>query len=258
MSQAAADPSSAVGQGASPTPRDGHVGLPVLYSFRRCPYAMRARLAIAASGQRCELREVVLRDKPPSLIAASPKATVPVLVLPDGTVLAQSLDIMRWALGCHDPDGWLPRSPSDIALVDALIAQCDGEFKQHLDRYKYPNRYAQAEAGGGLAPFAAMHRTSGAVFLSRLEALLNTTGPGDGPRFLCGDRWSFADAAIAPFVRQFAATEPAWFGAQPWPALQAWLADFCASSRYLAVMDKHPPWQEGAAGVPFPRENAVA
>jgi glutathione S-transferase len=256
MTQAAADASSAAGHGAAVlAQRDGPAGLhglPVLYSFRRCPYAMRARLAIAASRQRCELREVVLRDKPPSLIAASPKATVPVLVLPDGTVLAQSLDIMRWALGCHDPEGWLPQSPPDIGLTDALIARCDGEFKQHLDRFKYPNRYRQEDAQAELDAFAATHRTGGAAFLARLEGLLGAAGPGEHPRFLVGERWSIADAAIAPFVRQFAATEPAWFDAQAWPALQAWLAAFCASPRLVAVMDRHPPWREGAPGVPFP------
>ncbi|MDQ8002258.1 MAG: glutathione S-transferase N-terminal domain-containing protein, partial [Pseudomonadota bacterium] len=112
--------------------------LPVLYSFRRCPYAMRARLALAASGQRCELREVVLRDKPPELHVASPKATVPVLVLPGGEVIEQSLDIMRWALHRHDPGAWLD---GDADVTQALVAQCDGPFKQALDAYKYPERH---------------------------------------------------------------------------------------------------------------------
>ena len=136
--------------------------LPVLYSFRRCPYAMRARMAVAVSGAEVELREVVLRDKPPEMLEASPKGTVPVLLLPDGNVLEESLDIMRWALGRNDPENWL-------AHVDAdLIAANDGPFKQALDRYKYPHRYDSARWVGasrcGAGAFirvgqAANHRT---------------------------------------------------------------------------------------------------
>jgi glutathione S-transferase len=241
---------------------NGAGSVPVLYSFRRCPYAMRARLAIAASGQRCELREVVLRAKPAGLIAASPKATVPVLVLPDGGVLEQSLDIMQWALALHDPEGWLPRSDAERDDIDALIAGCDGEFKRHLDRYKYPNRYVQAEvpstaeelaaepdlqSGVHTAAFAMAHRTAGAAFVAMLDARLAGAGQG-----LVGGRWSLADAAILPFVRQFAATDPVWFEAQPWPAVLAWLAAFVESARYLAVMDKYSAWRDGTPGVTFP------
>jgi len=237
---------------------------PVFYSFRRCPYAMRARLAIAASGQQCELREVVLRDKPPALIAASPKGTVPVLVLPDGRVIDQSLDIMRWALDRQDAEGWLPQSADEQAKTDALIAACDGDFKRHLDRYKYPNRYvapadhaALADTGVDQPPthasavdvegFTLAHRTAGAAFVQRLEAQLDRSKP-----CLLGDRWSLADAAILPFIRQFAATDQAWFDAQAWPAVQGWLADFVQSARYLAVMDKYPRWESGTPGQRFP------
>ncbi|RZJ25863.1 MAG: glutathione S-transferase, partial [Haliea sp.] len=114
--------------------------LPVLYSFRRCPYAMRARLALAVSAQPHELREIVLRNKPAAMLSASPKGTVPVLVLPDGQVLDESLDIMRWALGRNDPAQWLSPAGASHGAMDALIAGNDGTFKQHLDRYKYPNR----------------------------------------------------------------------------------------------------------------------
>lgn len=238
--------------------------LPVLYSFRRCPYAMRARLAIAASGQQCELREVVLRDKPSALITASPKGTVPVLVLPDGTVIDQSLDIMRWALSRVDAEGWLPQSVDDQAATEALIAECDGDFKRHLDRYKYPNRYvapaegvASTDTGADHPPlhanaadldgFALAHRTAGAVFILQLEArLAGTKG------YLLGTRWSLADAAILPFIRQFAATDPAWFDAQAWPAVRGWLANFVQSPRYAAVMDKYSRWEAGTPGLRFP------
>lgn len=212
--------------------------LPVLYSFRRCPYAMRARLAIAASGTVVELREVVLARKPEALLQASPKATVPVLVLPNDTVLEQSLDIMLWALRRHDPQLWLPTFAPEMDRAMALIAQCDGEFKANLDRYKYPNRYALAD---GLE-----HRSMGAQFLQSLNSHLATHG------FLHGKHWGLADAAIAPFVRQFAHTDPAWFASQPWPALQQWLAAFEASDAYRDVMDKVPAWVDGQTPWHFP------
>lgn len=238
--------------------------LPVLYSFRRCPYAMRARLAIAASGQQCELREVVLRDKPPELMAASPKGTVPVLVLPGGEVIDQSLDIMRWALNRRDAEGWLPQSADEQAATDALIAACDGDFKRHLDRYKYPNRYVAPADGpvpvesdadspsmhtsaADIGGFALAHRAAGAAFVRQLGARLD-----HNQGYLLGNCWSLADAAILPFIRQFAATDLAWFDAQSWPAVQGWLADFVQSARYAAVMDKYPRWQSGTPGLRFP------
>jgi len=203
--------------------------LPVLYSFRRCPYAMRARLALAISGQACELREVALKSKPPELLAASPKASVPVLVLPGGEIIDQSLDIMRWTLGQSDPGQWLPQAPQ-AAQVLALIEDCEQTFKHHLDRYKYPGRYAGADA--------LAHRSSAAAWLAGLERQLQTTG------WLFGPSASLADMAIAPFVRQFAQTDPGWFAAQAWPQLCAWLAAFEASAEFAAIMAKHPLWLE--------------
>ncbi len=213
--------------------------LPVLYSFRRCPYAMRARLALAASGQPHELREIVLRAKPAAMLAASPKGTVPVLVLPDGKVIDESLDIMRWALGRHDPALWL--SPAGASLEDmlALIAANDGDFKHQLDRYKYPNRHAN-ESAGDEAAFALEHRSQAAGWLAQLDTRL-------GAGWLFGARASLADMAILPFVRQFAHTDAVWFAAQPWPRLQAWLALFERSALYARVMDKHPVWQPASA-----------
>jgi len=197
---------------------------PILYSFRRCPYAMRARLALAVSGTRCELREVVLRAKPAAMLAASPKGTVPVLVLPDGTVVDQSLDIMHWSLGRSDPEEWLLR-------VDAeLIAKNDGSFKHDLDRYKYPDRH-------GSDPLS--HRESGVVFLQELEARL---AKGDQ---LCGERRGLADAAIMPFVRQFAAVDREWFAALPLARVQAWLRDHVASDLFARVMTRFAPWSPG-------------
>ena len=212
--------------------------LPVLYSFRRCPYAMRARLALLASGVVCELREVVLGHKPAELLQASPKGTVPVLVLQDGQVLEQSLDIALWALSAHDPQAWLPlQGPLRDAALH-WIAQCDGDFKHHLDRYKYPHRYALPD---GLA-----HRALGSGFLNLLNERLAAHGS-------LGDTgWGLADAALAPFVRQWAHTDATWFAQQHWPALQQWLANFEASTAFAQVMRKTPTWSAGAEIVHFP------
>lgn len=199
---------------------------------------MRARLAIAASSTVMELREVVLARKPQALLQASPKATVPVLVLPDGTVLEQSMDIMLWALRRHDPQQWLPTTAPEMDRAMALIVQCDGDFKANLDRYKYPTRYALTD---GLA-----HRDRGAQFLQSLNTHLEVLG------FLHGSCFGLADAAIAPFVRQFAHTDPTWFAGQSWPALQRWLAAFEASDAYCGVMDKVPAWADGQPPRFFP------
>ncbi|MFZ3121279.1 MAG: glutathione S-transferase [Variovorax sp.] len=211
--------------------------LPILYSFRRCPFAMRARFALLVSGTACELREVVLRDKPAALREASPKATVPVLVDVDGTVIDESLAIMRWALARRDPQHWLAPSGGTLDDMLALVAQCDGDFKRHLDRYKYPNRYEGADA--------LRHRTEAGVFLDGLETRLG------GSRHLFGDAPALADMAIAPFVRQFAQVDAAWFAAAPRPALSAWLSALTASSLWASAMPKFPAWQPGDAVVVF-------
>jgi glutathione S-transferase len=211
--------------------------LPVLYTFRRCPYAMRARLAIAVSAVPVELREVALRSKPAELLAASSKGTVPVLVLPGGEVIDQSLDVMRWALDQHDPRGWLQPERGALADMLALIGECDGEFKQHLDRYKYPNRYLQergCESAPSDAGFAESHREAASVWLAELAARLTDHCA------LFGNRLSLADMAMLPFVRQFAHTDAAWFAGQPWPRLQQWLAHFEASDLFAAVMRARP------------------
>ncbi|MEG3182164.1 glutathione S-transferase [Sphingomonas sp. LT1P40] len=199
---------------------------PILYSFRRCPYAIRARMALAISGVSHEIREVKLRDKPAAMLAASPKGTVPVLVLPDGSVIDESIDIMRWALGRNDPETWLNGDDT------ALIAANDGGFKRHLDRTKYGNRYPDDGVD---------HRAAGLAFLIMLESRLT------GQRWLCGDRRSLTDAAIMPFVRQFAAIDRAWFDAQPLPAVQHWLATQIAAPLFVGVMNVRPQWQPPAA-----------
>ena len=196
----------------------------ILYSFRRCPYAMRARMALLVSGRRVELREILLRDKPAHMLALSPKGTVPVLALPDGRVIDQSIDIMRWALAGHDPEQWLTGDDAE------LIAANDGPFKHHLDRYKYASRH-------GVDPIE--HRDAALALLESLERRLEASG------HLCGATRSLTDIALFPFIRQFAATEPTWFARQPLRRVQGWLAGHLESDLFARAMIRHTPWQEG-------------
>lgn len=241
---------------------------PILYSFRRCPYAMRARMAIAASGASVRLREILLRDKPEEMLAASPKGTVPVLV--DGDrVIDESLDVMLWALARHDPEVWL--SSKD----NAFIAENDGPFKHHLDRYKYSTRYEDADA--------AEHRATGFEFLQKLEARLEKNAStlrdapilhpegGRSPRlegrkigapqdegvpagsvYLHGNQRGFTDIAIFPFVRQFRIADKDWFDAAPILNVQRWLKTLMESALFKSVMEKYPLWNETGEDVRFP------
>ena len=211
---------------------------PTLYSFRRCPYAMRARMALIVSKQTCTIREILLRDKPAAMLEASAKGTVPVLVLPDGRVLDESLDIMRWALDRHDPEGWRPETPEVQATVDALVADNDGPFKHHLDRYKYATRYEDADP--------VQHRVEAEQFITKLEQRLAATP------FLLGDHRSFADVAIMPFVRQFAHADRATFEARPFPNIQRWLSAFLETPLFKDAMTKFDVWQPDAVPVCFP------
>ena len=204
---------------------------PILYSFRRCPYAMRARMALWVAGITVTLREVKLAAKPPALIAASPKATVPVLVLPDGTVIDESLGIMRWALARSDPEGWLAGDDA------GLIAVNDGVFKHHLDRAKYPGRYEKDDATD--------HRAAALALLAPLETRLESAP------YLCGDSRTLTDIALFPFIRQFAAIDAQWFVAQPLPHLQAWHERLAGSDLFTNVMPKFAPWQDGDVPVMF-------
>lgn len=200
---------------------------PVLYSFRRCPYAMRARLAIACAQISVELREVELRNKPDAMLLASPKGTVPVLRLENGDVIDESLDIMFWALQQHDPEHWLAND--GLAQARQLIKWNDGEFKYYLDRYKYADRYP--------ALSELEYRQQGELFLVELERQLNQHP------YLCGDHFALADAAILPFIRQFAAIDSAWFGVSAYPALRQWLHQFLASRLFDKVMTNYLIWK---------------
>jgi len=190
----------------------------VLYSFRRCPYAMRARMALRYSGVPLSIVEVSLKAKPAEMLALSPKGTVPVLVCADGRVIEQSLEIMHWALAQYDPDNWL--GPDSAALIE----ENDQVFKVNLDRYKYAIRYPEQPM--------EHYRAQGAAFLQRLEVLLEQTP------YLAGDTLSLADIALAPFVRQFAHVDRDWFEQAPYPRLNAWLERFLASELFISVMTK--------------------
>lgn len=198
---------------------------------------MRARMGLWISGLAVELREVVLRDKPAAMLVASPKGSVPVLVLPNGTVLEESLDIMLWALGQNDPEGWQRNGPSQE--MSDLIRANDQDFKHHLDRYKYASRYDGADP--------LIHRQQGEVFLADLEQRLATHD------YLFGPRPCLADMAIFPFVRQFAMPDPAWFETAPYPKVRTWLQGFLAGDVFQAVMGKYRPWKTDEDGIRFSR-----
>ncbi|MDQ6996429.1 MAG: glutathione S-transferase [Mariprofundus sp.] len=196
---------------------------PILYSFRRCPYAMRARMALARAGIQCVLREVILKDKPQQMLSISAKGTVPILLLPDGTVIDESLDIMLWAEMRHS-DG-----SSQAADMIKLVERNDSHFKYHLDRYKYPEHFA-------VDTDAVFHRQQAELFLADLNQRLGQDS------YLCGGQASLTDIALFPFVRQFAAIEPDWFAATPYSYLQTWLTRWLESELFRSVMIRYPQW----------------
>jgi glutathione S-transferase len=209
---------------------------PILYSFRRCPYAMRARMTLSYAGIEVRLREVILRDKPAAMLAASSKGTVPVLIQSDGKVIDESRDIMRWALNQNDPASWLESADRDDSLVDL----CDSEFKHWLDRYKYAVRFPERDEG--------WYRQQGEQFLAQLEMRLSQW------HYLSGASLSVVDVAIAPFVRQFASVDSPWWSERPYPSVSDWLHEFINSALFLSVMNKYPQWLEGDADIPFPTQ----
>ena len=203
--------------------------LPLLYTYRRCPYAMRARMALLVAEREFTAVEIVLHHKPAAMLALSPKGTVPILLLPDGRVLDESWDIMRWAIEDTADASWW-QSAQTPGNLD-LLARNDGKFKHHLDRYKYPERDGLGSAG------REVERDSAAkTLLVPLEARLKSQP------YLGGATPCATDLAIFPFVRQFAAVDARWFEAQNLPALKAWLAAWLGSYLFAACMVKHTAW----------------
>lgn len=211
---------------------------PVLYSFRRCPYAIRARLAIYSAKIDCELREVVLKNKPQEMLDVSAKGTVPVLVLED-LVIDESLDIMHWALTLADPQKLIVDT-----LKNELVARNDDFFKKYLDCYKYHDRYPETTQQESLQ--------KACEFIAELENRLTS---GEQPGFLNGKGLSALDLAILPFIRQFAFVDKHQFDNLPYPAVQQWLAKFLDSDLFNAVMLKYPPWQPNQEPLIFQNEN---
>lgn len=203
----------------------------ILYSFRRCPYAMRARLAIASSGLAPEHREIVLRDKAPEFLKASPKGTVPVVVS-DGTVIEESLVVMKWALGQSDPENLLAMPDTGHALIE----QNDTSFKRALDRTKYSSRVDSDPE---------VERANAQPFL---ETLAQQLGEND---YLFGARASLADLAILPFIRQFAHIDRGRFDLDAPGAVKHWLDRFLHSDRFTSIMQKYPKWQAGDKPILF-------
>lgn len=195
-----------------------------LYSFRRCPYAMRARMALRYSGVPVQIVEVSLKAKPAEMLALSSKGTVPVLEV-EGRVIDESLAIMHWALAQHDPEDWLLKDdPAGQQRIAELIEENDQVFKVHLNRYKYAERYPEQPM--------EHYRAEGEVFLRKLDELL------EGPGYLLAGHISLADVALMPFVRQFAHVDREWFGQTPYVRLQVWLQRFLNSDLFTAVMKK--------------------
>jgi glutathione S-transferase len=195
-----------------------------LYSFRRCPYAMRARMALRYAGVAVNIVEVSLKAKPAEMLALSSKGTVPVLSV-DGQVIDESLDIMRWALAQNDPQDWLlTGNPQGKSRIAALIEENDQAFKVHLNRYKYAERYPEQPM--------EFYRAEGEVFLRKLDELL------EGRDYLLAAHPSLADVALMPFIRQFAHVDREWFGQTPYVRLQAWLQRFLNSDLFTGIMQK--------------------
>ncbi|MBW8183846.1 glutathione S-transferase [Shewanella nanhaiensis] len=203
--------------------------LATLYSFRRCPYAMRARLGIYLSGSQVMLREIILKHKPQPMLDASPKGTVPVLITCEQEVIDESLEIMQWALTQNDPHNLLLQGNLEQQKVAmALIRSNDENFKPWLDRYKYADRYPEFSD--------TYYREKGEQFISQLEQLLTQSDN------LLGHHESIADHAIYPFVRQFAHVDKTWFEQAPYPNLQKWLANHLNSDAFITIMKKYPLW----------------
>ena len=218
--------------------------LPILYSLRRCPYAMRARLGILLANQQVLIREIVTKDKPEELLKCSPKGTVPVLVLPDGKIIEQSLQVMVWALELNDPQNLLRKSDDEVYHdVFELIEENDNTFIGHLEQYRAAVRYHNEDL--------VDRRALCEEFLTKLEARLKQGSGYPKKSYLFGDTPSVADYAIVPFISQFARVEKKWFNQSHYIGIQTWLRSILDSALYSKTMKAYPLWNESKQNMVF-------
>ena len=208
---------------------------PVFYSFRRCPYCMRAHMALRYCGVKVELREVDLQNYPPQALEISAKATVPVFQLTDGTVIDESWDILKWALTQNDPDHWLGENNEHALDAEILIETNDYSFKEDLDRYKYADRHPEHSQ--------EHYRTSCEEYIEELEDMLSESS------YLLADQLSLADIGVFPFVRQFSLVDKEWFDQAPYPRVRQWLNTLIGTELFTVAFQKHELWQQGAPAV---------
>jgi len=214
------------------------ITLPVLYSLRNCPYAMRARIAIYKSKQPVLLRDIVLSNKPSEMLAASPKGTVPVVVLPNKTVIEESLEVMLWALKENDPNDLLQQTDHTVLIAMLnLIEKFDSEFKNCLEQYKCAKRYKEDNINEC--------RQACEEYIAELELRLTQQ------QFLFSAKESLADIALLPFIRQFARVERQWYLQSPYPKLKQWLNNYLQSPMFTKVMAKYPLWMDHQENVIF-------
>ena len=211
------------------------MSIPILYSFRRCPYCMRAHMALKQSGIKVELREVKLSDMPAEALALSPEATVPILALPDGTVFTESWDIVKWALAQNDPSSWLGDNDEHSLDAEMLIETNDFSFKEDLDRYKYADRFPEHDE--------EHYRTACEEFIEELEEMLTEN------HYLLADQMSLADIGVFPFVRQFSLVNKEWFASTPYPKVQNWLQNLIDTDLFQKVFHKHDRWHSAATTI---------
>lgn len=208
---------------------------PVLYSFRRCPYCMRAHMALKYAGLKIELREVDLKDYPPQALEISPKATVPVLQLSDGSVIDESWDILKWALAQNDPDNWMGSDDEYLLDAEILIETNDFSFKEDLDHYKYADRYPEHSA--------EHYRQACEQFIEELEDMLAEN------EYLLADQITLADIGVFPFIRQFSLVDKEWFDKAPYPHVRDWLNKLVKTPLFQQVFQKHIIWKQGATAI---------
>ena len=202
---------------------------PILYTFRRCPYAMRARFAIRSSKIKVEVREIKLQEKPSEFLKSSPKGTVPVLITKSGQVLEESLDIINWALNINDPDKWLRKGNLQEKEIKNLLDELEIKFKTNLDKYKYPSRFSEIDPH--------LHRDKNLCFLEKLNSYLRNN------KSLNCEHLTFLDYAVFPFIRQFRNVDQEWFDKLNFSLLNNWLNQIIDSEDFSSIMKKFKKWE---------------